>query len=57
MYPDCRVIVAAPEAPEQVQGVKLLHHSERFYRLMAQVMPKWEKTKERLDGMASIITN
>lgn len=30
------------------------NHSERFYRLMSQVMPKWEKTKERLDGMAMI---
>lgn len=33
------------------------NHSERFYRLMGQVMPKWEKTKERLDGMASVIAN
>jgi predicted metal-dependent hydrolase len=29
------------------------NHSERFYRLMSQVMPGWEKTKERLDGMAN----
>jgi hypothetical protein len=28
------------------------NHSERFYRLMGQVMPKWENTKERLDRMA-----
>lgn len=28
------------------------NHSERFYRLMSQVMPEWEKTKERLDMMA-----
>ena len=28
------------------------NHSERFYRLMGQVMPKWESTKERLDRMA-----
>jgi predicted metal-dependent hydrolase len=28
------------------------NHSERFYRLMGQVMPNWEKTKERLDSMA-----
>lgn len=33
------------------------NHSERFYRLMGQVMPKWEKTKEWLDGMASVIMN
>lgn len=31
------------------------NHGERFYRLMNQVMPGWEKTKERLDGMASSI--
>lgn len=30
------------------------NHSERFYRLMNQVMPNWEKTKDKLDGMASI---
>lgn len=29
------------------------NHSEQFYRLMSQVMPGWEKTKERLDGMAA----
>lgn len=28
------------------------NHSERFYRLLSQVMPKWEKTKSKLDGMA-----
>jgi len=28
------------------------NHSERFYRLMHQVMPGWEKTKENLDKMA-----
>lgn len=31
------------------------NHSERFYRLLSQVMPSWEKTKERLDGLASRI--
>lgn len=31
------------------------NHSERFYRLMNQVMPQWEKTKERLDGMANYL--
>lgn len=29
------------------------NHSERFYRLMKQVMPKWEETKSRLDGLAN----
>lgn len=31
------------------------NHSERFYRLLSQVMPNWEETKERLDGLASRI--
>lgn len=29
------------------------NHSERFYRLMSQVMPKWEKIKSNLDQMAA----
>lgn len=33
------------------------NHSERFYRLMSQVMPNWEQTKERLDAMAVLITS
>lgn len=33
------------------------NHSERFYRLMQQVMPHWEKTKKRLDGMAAALLN
>ncbi|OHX13455.1 metal-dependent hydrolase [Chromobacterium sphagni] len=31
------------------------NHSERFYRLMGQVMPDWEKVKLRLDGMANAL--
>lgn len=31
------------------------NHSERFYRLMGQVMPEWEKIKERLDKLATLI--
>ena len=31
------------------------NHSDRFYRLLSQVMPNWEITKERLDGLASRI--
>jgi predicted metal-dependent hydrolase len=27
------------------------NHSERFYQLLTQVMPEWEKTKTRLDSM------
>ncbi len=33
------------------------NHSERFYRLMSQVMPQWEKTKRQLDGMAHKLLN
>ena len=52
------------KAPRECIDYVILHelchiaehnHSERFYRLMGQVMPKWEKTKERLDGMAFFI--
>lgn len=28
------------------------NHSKKFYRLMSQVMPKWEKVKAKLDEMA-----
>ncbi|CUS40918.1 Putative predicted metal-dependent hydrolase [hydrothermal vent metagenome] len=54
------------KAPRECIDYVILHelchiaehnHSERFYRLMSKVMPKWEKTKERLDGMASSITS
>lgn len=31
------------------------NHSERFYRLMKQVIPEWEKTKALLDGMAAML--
>lgn len=52
------------KAPRECIDYVILHelchiaehnHSERFYRLMSQVMPKWEKTKESLDGMANAI--
>ncbi|NMZ52007.1 M48 family metallopeptidase [Pseudomonas poae] len=33
------------------------NHSERFYRLLNQVMPQWEKVKARLDGMAAQVLN
>lgn len=33
------------------------NHSERFYRLMQQVMPQWEKVKQHLDGMAASLLN
>lgn len=49
------------KAPRECIDYVILHelchlvehnHSERFYRLLSQVMPKWEKTKDKLDGMA-----
>ncbi|MGL5665785.1 MAG: YgjP-like metallopeptidase domain-containing protein [Shewanella sp.] len=33
------------------------NHSERFYQLIGQVIPNREKTKKRLDGIASVIAN
>lgn len=52
------------KAPRECIDYVLLHelchlaehnHSDRFYRLMDKVMPSWEKTKKRLDGMANAI--
>lgn len=52
------------KAPKEFIDYVILHelchiaehnHSERFYRLMQQVIPTWEKTKKRLDGMAYLI--
>ncbi len=49
------------KAPRECIDYVILHelchiaehnHSERFYRLMSQVMPGWEKTKIKLDDMA-----
>lgn len=33
------------------------NHSEKFYRLMSQVMPNWEMIKLHLDGMANFYLN
>ncbi|MCH8493426.1 MAG: M48 family metallopeptidase [Idiomarina sp.] len=54
------------KAPRECIDYVILHelchiaehnHSERFYRLMSQVMPNWEKVKLRLDQMAGRIFN
>lgn len=54
------------KAPRDCIDYVLLHelchiaehnHSEDFYRLVKQVMPSWEKVKERLDGMAYFYLN
>jgi hypothetical protein len=42
---------------DELKSIRTNRPSEHFYRLMNQVMPNWEKIKERLDGMASVITN
>lgn len=52
------------KAPNECIDYVILHelchiaehnHSDRFYRLMKQVMPNWEKIKTRLDGLASVV--
>ncbi|RAJ97094.1 M48 family metallopeptidase [Aliidiomarina maris] len=54
------------KAPRECIDYVILHelchiaehnHSERFYRLMSQVMPNWEKVKLRLDQMAGRVFN
>lgn len=54
------------KAPRECIDYVILHelchiaehnHSEKFYRLMNQIMPNWEQVKERLDGMASKLLN
>lgn len=54
------------KAPRECIDYVILHelchiaehnHSERFYRLMSQVMPRWEKIKDQLDGMAPLIAH
>lgn len=52
------LVKAARECIDYVILHELCHiaehnHSERFYRLMQQVMPQWEKVKTRLDNMAA----
>jgi predicted metal-dependent hydrolase len=52
------------KAPRECIDYVILHelchlaehnHSKKFYRLMTQVMPNWEKVKAKLDGMVERI--
>lgn len=54
------------KAPKECIDYVLLHelchlveynHSERFYRLLKQIMPNWESIKFKLDSMAEILLN
>ncbi|WP_028868703.1 M48 family metallopeptidase [Psychromonas arctica] len=54
------------KAPKECIDYVILHelchiaehnHSERFWRLLTQVMPHWKKVKSRLDGMAELYLN
>jgi hypothetical protein len=33
------------------------NHSPRYYRLLGQMMPDWQRVKARLDGMAEVLLN
>lgn len=52
------------KAPRECIDYVILHelchiaehnHSERFYRLLGQVMPNWEQTKNQLDDMSNLL--
>lgn len=54
------------KAPKECIDYVILHelchiaehnHSEKFWRLLMQVMPNWKEVKERLDGMAEFYLN
>ena len=54
------------KAPKECIDYVILHelchiaeynHSERFWRLLTQVMPNWKEVKARLDGMAELYLN
>ena len=54
------------KAPKECIDYVILHelchiaeynHSERFWRLLTQVMPNWKEVKAKLDGMAELYLN
>ncbi|MGP5314724.1 M48 metallopeptidase family protein [Psychrobacter faecalis] len=54
------------KAPRECIDYVILHelchiaeynHSERFWRLLTQVMPNWKEVKARLDGIAELYLN
>ena len=54
------------KAPKECIDYVILHelchiaehnHSERFWRLLTQIMPHWKEVKSRLDGMAELYLN
>ena len=54
------------KAPKECIDYVILHelchiaeynHSERFWRLLTQVMPNWKEVKAQLDGMAELYLN
>lgn len=54
---------ASHQSPRECIDYVILHelchlaehnHSDRFWRLLTQVMPNWEKVKTQLDGMAEL---
>jgi len=63
------VVVLNPnlvKAPRECVDYVILHelchlkehnHSQKFYRLLTELMPDWEKHKTRLDGLAETLLN
>ena len=54
------------KAPKECIDYVVLHelchiaehnHSEKFWRLLTQVMPNWKQVKSQLDGMAELYLN
>ena len=50
-------LVKAPKECIDFCHIAELNHSERFWRLLAQVMPHYKEVKSRLDEMAELYLN